>query len=176
MASKSIGAAVRGSARFLTPDRGRLKAYKWEWANAKLMKGGAENKLSREAAKGLARLMVKVALRRLAAKHNLTPEMVAKVRGTYKSRFTKERRNKCWAGLNGTYFADWGWNPSTIAHEVAHWAHMMELEITRSARKETAHGPEWLGWFALLASDVNRVPLADLSATVSAAGLRFVLP
>jgi hypothetical protein len=175
----AIANQVTGTRFRLSTDGRARKCYGWEGAATRqgIQPGpfaATDCCVSREIGKGLARLMAKVALRKLVAKHGLEQVLVDRIRADFKSRFTREDLAWCFGGLRGVYFSKWGWRPWIIAHEVAHWVDHWEREIVRQER--TGHSAEWLGWYAFLLVDVVHVDQSALSASLKAAGLRFVLP
>jgi hypothetical protein len=174
IAASPIANQVGGTRFRLSTDARARKCYSWENRAAALAFKGTDEKVSREVGKGLARLMAKVALRRLATKHNLPEGRVTAIRADFKARFTREGLAWCVGGLHGVYFSQWGWRPWIIAHEVAHWVDHWEREIVQERR--TGHSAEWLGWYAFLLVDVVKVDQSALSADLKSAGLRFVLP
>lgn len=170
----AIANQVRGTGYRLSTDGRARKCYAWERAASRDRFAGTDETVSRDIAKGLARLMAKVALRKLAAKHNLDQSRVDTIRADFKARFTRENLNWCFGGLRGVYFSQWGWRPWIIAHEVAHWIDHWEREITQERR--TGHSAEWLGWYAFLLVDVVRLDQSRLTDDLRVSGLRFVLP
>jgi len=167
------GKVVRGTRYAAATDTRANKCYRWEWANKETFPL-ATTLVSRDVAKGLARLMAKVALAKLTTKLELTTGQVEFIRADFHSAFTKETNKFCFGGLGGVYFAAWGWTPWLISHEVAHWIDHWERELT--TEKRTGHSPEWLGWHAFLLQDVAKVDYTKLRASLAKAGLRFVLP
>lgn len=134
-------------------DSNRQRCYNWEFEHLRPLQSKFED---RQAAKGFARLCMKVALRQLLA---LYPEAnEALIRASFKAALTKENQRKCNANAAGAYFAAWGWTDVIIAHEVAHWAdqwaHKLRGNPGFSVDYE-GHGPRWRGWFAFILGKVG---------------------
>lgn len=169
-----IGRKVRGTSRWAPTDGRATKCYRWEWSNADLLR--RRETLSRDVAKGMARLMCKVVLKRIAERHGRDVASLEMYRAEFVARFTREDARYCHAGENGAYFAKWGWSPGVIAHEVAHWADTVEMRVLNQRGERTAHGPHWLGWFVFLLIDVAKVDETALRASLATAKLRFAMP
>jgi hypothetical protein len=125
----------------------------------------------RQAAKGFARLCMKIGVRKLAEKHNLSAEKADAIRADFKVRMTKDNFRFCLGGLGGVYFAAWGWDKATICHEVAHFVDHWEREIVREYR--TGHSPEWLGWHVFLLVEAGRFDKAKVIESLSVHRLRW---
>jgi hypothetical protein len=169
---------IRGTRLFSgMRDTVRQKSYNWEFRNlrGKAFDGTFTDK---DAAKGFARLCMKVGLRRLEARLILgnaseagtAKAFIARKRAEYRAHFTKENRRTCHAGTNGAYFACWGWTKVIIAHEIAHFVDICEAEYLHN--KRPGHGADWLGWFSFLLVDVVGAPFEHLHQTQTLAGLR----
>ncbi len=170
MANNRYFKDLRGSSMVRTDNSdAKTKAcYRWERATFQ----GKEKRNfigNREAAKGFARLCFKVALKRLAAKHNLTAETVDKIRSRWSLRMAREHHRFSCAGTNGAFLCGWGWVDWVIAHEVAHFIDAKEAEFLHDRR--AGHGMHWLGWYAFLLADV--CGYENVGASLAAARLRF---
>lgn len=157
-------------------DTNRTKSYKWQWETIDLLPTNGRF-AEKDAAKGFARLCMKIGLRRLETRlveGGMSAELAAlKIkarRDDYRAHFTTEGGSKCLGGRNGVYFAKWGWTKDIIAHEVAHFIDIAEAEITN--KKRAGHGPDWLGWFTFLLVDCVGVDFATIHKGQVLRGLR----
>jgi hypothetical protein len=136
-------------------DSNRQRCYDWE--NKHLRPHMTTFK--RDAAKGYARLCVKIAIRQMRVMFPQMTEADAEaVRASFKAAFTKERIGRCDASEIGAYFAGWGWTDAIIAHEVAHWADRWAHRLSGNPGFQVdfeGHGPKWRGWFAFLLSQAG---------------------
>ncbi len=172
------GRVILRSAR----DSHRQRCYDWENASLRPIQTAFAD---RQAAKGYARLCMKVALRLLLSLH---PDKAneALMRASFKAAFTKERLSKCNANASGAYFAAWGWTDAIIAHEVAHWADQWDHKLSGGSGFSVAyegHGPKWRGWFVYILSNAGMRSTGQGEAvsklmleTLSAARLAVTLP
>lgn len=133
-------------------DTNRKRCYRWEWETTPKL-GKRDYSGSRKAAKGLARLAAKVAVRKLQTRHGLSDERTKAILETFRAHFTNEPIQRCWGGAGGVFFAGWGWTDWVILHEVAHWIDHHEAFYLGKSR--AGHGPDWLGWFRYLLIEVG---------------------
>jgi hypothetical protein len=168
-----IRASLRGSYRWNKRDSVRQRSLDWENCNLRGM--GPDGSFAyRDGAKGFARLCVKIALRRLKARHNMTEEAVTEVRSSFMARFVVTDERKSWGGLSGIYMASWAWTKVIIAHEVAHWIDGHDMNLSDAYR--AGHGAEWMGWFHVLLTEAVGFTDAYLTETLAKNGLRRVMP
>lgn len=126
---------------------------------------------NREAAKGFARLCLKIALRKLKALHNVHDDKLEAFRKDCSIRFASVTERFCCGGTNGVFFADWGWVGWTIAHEIAHFIDAKEAEYTRDRR--AGHGTDWIGWYRFLLVEACGYDRKMVDQSLDAAGLRY---
>ena len=127
---------------------------------------------NREAAKGFARLCLKIALRKLKTLHDMPDETIETFRKGCSIRFADVYEKFCCGGTNGVFFCKWGWQGWTIAHEIAHFIDAKEAEYTNDRR--AGHGTDWLGWYRFLlveACGYSKALIVDPS--LAKAGLRY---
>jgi len=168
-------------------DSNRQRCYNWENKCLRPF----QKAMTRQEAKGYARLCVKAAIRTMRETGLIKSDAVADmVRASFTAAFTTETIGHCNANAQGAYFAKWGWTDVIIAHEVAHWAdqwaHKLRGGVFPAVVTYEPHGPRWRGWFLHLLKDVgmrDRSKLAGLldaegmpARSMAEAGLRFILP
>lgn len=141
----------------------RQRCYNWENKHLRPV----SKTFDRQAAKGYARLCVKIAIRHMRELGLITSDEVADmVRGSFQMAFTKERIGHCNANNTGAYFAAWGWTDVIIAHEIAHWADQWAHKLTTANPFALVpyepHGPKWRGWFAYLLANAGLKAMPDL--------------
>lgn len=182
---------IRGGRYGHARDSKRQRCYDWEnshlrgksatgaQANWRVSTDGdGEPFKDRNAAKGFARLCVKVGLKRLETHlaerlgEGRAKAITKAARETFRAHFTKDKRNACCGGINGVYFAEWGWTKTIIAHEVAHFIDHQESAALKHVR--AGHGEHWLGWFVFLLEDVCKFNRDYLLTTLSTARLSII--
>lgn len=132
-------------------DANRKRCYAWENKHLRPL----QTRLEKQAAKGYARLCVKIAIRKMREMGIITTDHAAEnVRASFKSAFTQENIRRCDASEVGSYFAKWGWTDVIIAHEIAHWAdrwaHKLAAPLDQRYVAHEGHGPRWRGWFVYI--------------------------
>jgi hypothetical protein len=146
------------------------RIYAWERA-AFQYRCTRDFKGNREAAKGFARLCLKIALKRLKAIHGVSDELLAVYRKECSIRFASVTERFCCGGTNGVFFANWGWVGWTIAHEIAHFIDAKEAEYTSDRR--AGHGTDWLGWYRFLLVEACGFNREYVDRTLDEAKLRY---
>lgn len=164
-------------------DSNRQRCYNWEFKHLRPTQGVFAD---RAAAKGYARLCVKIAIRHMKSLGLIKSDIVEEaIRASFKAAFTTESLAKCNANASGAYFAKWGWTDVIIAHEVAHWADQWAHKLRGNPGfgvEYEPHGPRWRGWFVhILAHAVRGQAGADaaiewLIGTLKAERLKIILP
>lgn len=164
-------------------DSNRQRCYDWENKFLRPL----QSELSRQVAKGYARLCVKIAIRQFRVMYPQMTDLDAEtIRASFKAAFTKETIGHCNANAAGAYFAKWGWTDVIIAHEVAHWADQWAHKLAGNPGFSVpfeGHGPKWRGWFCFLLSNAGMRRVGDRSQvmalclnTLEQARLKVILP
>jgi hypothetical protein len=86
---------------------------------------------------------------------------------------TKSRGKFARGGTFGVTLPPWAWNPTVIAHEVAHWAQRQEARVSREAGEDPGHGPHWLGWYLYLLRAGVSIPTTRMVRSALFYGLKI---